>query len=117
MPSPLKSPTATEKGPLIAVFRAAWKEPSPLPKSTLTLPSRKFGVTRSGTPSALKSPTTTERGPAPVGELTVGAKPALRRLRSSSDSRDNRLPAGRERDLTDGLVVRRLPLPRSHCHT
>jgi hypothetical protein len=36
--SPLKSPTATEKGwEPVPKFRAAWKLPSPLPSSTETL--------------------------------------------------------------------------------
>src|SRR5262249_26790727 len=48
-----------------------------------------------------------------VPKLTAGAKLRLSRWRSSSDSRDNRLPAGRGRGLTDGLVVRRVPLPPS----
>src|SRR5271165_2792050 len=68
LPSRLKYPTATKlglaptpKGP------AAWKVPSPLPSSTLTLALPLFATATSSLPSPLKSPTATELGlwPAP----------------------------------------------------
>src|SRR5215471_3215997 len=63
LPSPSKSPTATETGPLPAPKScAAWKLPSPLPKSTETLLEPALVTARSGLPSPLKSPTATDRG-------------------------------------------------------
>src|SRR5262249_7878868 len=56
-PSPLKSPTATDRGPCPAgKLRAVWKLPSPLPRSTLTLSLPKLATTRSSRPSPLTSP-------------------------------------------------------------
>ena len=62
-PSPLKSPTATDCGPLPAPTSAALvKVPSPLPSRTLTLLLPLFATARSSLPSASKSPTATEGG-------------------------------------------------------
>src|SRR3989442_717044 len=69
MPSPLKSPTATDRGFLPTVkVRAAWKDPSPLPSSTETESEPALATARSGTPSPLKSPTATERACEPVAK-------------------------------------------------
>ncbi len=65
-PSPLRSPTATHKGPR-PVFKvcAGWNVPFPLPSSTaieVALPPPKVATARSARPSRLKSPTTTQLG-------------------------------------------------------
>src|SRR5439155_22830255 len=65
VPSPLRSPTVTERGPLqqplpSEKFVSARKVPSPLPSSTETLAESKLATARSCTPSPLKSPTVTE---------------------------------------------------------
>ena len=71
-PSPLKSPTATDCGPLpVAGEAAAVKVPSPmlpapLPSSTDTVAALKLAVARSCRPSPLKSPTATPAGRLPV---------------------------------------------------
>jgi hypothetical protein len=51
------------------MLAGAWKVPSPLPGSTLTLLLSSLTVTTSGLPSALKSPTARERGLAPAAEF------------------------------------------------
>ena len=74
-PSPLKSPTATEVGPLPAAkLRAAWKLPSPLLKGTETLSEMELVTARSGSPSPLKSPTATEVGRFPTPKLRAAWK-------------------------------------------
>src|SRR5262249_37286886 len=57
-PSPLKSPTTTERGKLSATYLKGVvpKEPSSLPNSTLTLLLSVFATARSRMPSPLKSP-------------------------------------------------------------
>src|SRR6266404_5750602 len=68
LPSPLKSPTATDLGndPISGYFTAGFKVPSPLPRSTLIAPFRhpwpfvhSFATTTSSLPSLLKSPVAT----------------------------------------------------------
>src|SRR6267378_4303260 len=66
LPSPLKSPTATETGkPPAAKVNGARKVPSPLPDSTETLREPELATARSSLPSPLKSPTATEAGRLP----------------------------------------------------
>ena len=72
--SPLKSPTATEIGPvpapkLVAVPNNA---PVPVPKSIETLLEPKLATAKSNLVSPLKSPTATENGPVPVPKLVAG---------------------------------------------
>ena len=76
MLSPLKSPTATEIGLLLAVLKlvAAPKLPAPLPNNTETLCESWFVVTRSIFPSLLKSPTATALGLFPIPKLAAAAK-------------------------------------------
>src|SRR5712664_3294630 len=75
-PSPLKSPTATETGlSPAAKLSAAWKVPSPFPRSTETLLELKATATaRSSHPSPLKSPTATETGLSPAAKLSAAWK-------------------------------------------
>ncbi len=54
--------------PTAAKFRAAWKVPSLLPKSTETLLDKKLATTRCCTPSPLKSLTATETGLLPTSK-------------------------------------------------
>src|SRR5947207_15657606 len=63
LPSPLRSPTATDAG-LVPAAKAngARKVAAPLPNSTETLLEPKLATARSGLPSPLKSPTATEKG-------------------------------------------------------
>src|ERR1043166_4043948 len=74
-PSPLKSPTATEKGfdPTVK-FDGGPKLPVPVPMRTDTLFVLKLGTARSCTPSPLKSPTATESGRSPTGKFDAAAK-------------------------------------------
>src|SRR5438128_2486728 len=70
LPSPLKSPTATEEGLVpVAKLCAGWKVPSPLPSSTDTSLEPELAVARSCTPSPLKSPTATDLGLLPTANL------------------------------------------------
>ena len=65
LPSPLKSPTATETGPSPTANRgpgAGVKPPVPSPRRTETSLLAKFATARSALPSRLKSPTATEDG-------------------------------------------------------
>ena len=63
MPSPLRSATATETAAVpVAKVSLVWKEPSRLPRSTLTLLSDRLAVTMSGMPSPLRSATATWNG-------------------------------------------------------
>ena len=57
LPSPLKSPAATERFSANKKLRAARNVPSPLPNNTETQP-KKWATARSSLPSPLKSPTT-----------------------------------------------------------
>jgi hypothetical protein len=71
MPSALKSPTATERGPAPvagSVFVGELKVPSALARSTLTVSPAALAVAvaRSRRPSPLKSPVTTAAGAVPV---------------------------------------------------
>src|SRR5271166_6300927 len=75
MPSPLKSATATDEGPLpVAYVCWFWKVPSPLPKSTLTVLSPLFVTARSAKPSPLKSPTAMPSGVLPTAYVCCGWK-------------------------------------------
>ena len=75
LPSPLKSPTATKKGPLPTLkLVAAPKPPAPLPSKSETLASPVLATARSCLPSPLKSPTATERGVVPTPKFVAGAK-------------------------------------------
>src|SRR6266852_4927983 len=53
---------------------AAWKVPSPLPKSTETLLEPKFATAKSRLPSSLKAPTATEEGALPAVTFRAGWK-------------------------------------------
>ncbi len=67
LPSPLKSPTATQLGPApVAKSVLAVKPPDSSPSRTLTVLASWFAVTRSGAKLPLKSPMATDSGPAPV---------------------------------------------------
>src|SRR5271169_6275586 len=75
LPSPLKSPTATDEGPDPAwngLPGAAAKPPDPFPSSTVTVPSP-LAMARSGLPSPLKSPTATDMGFVPTVNGLPGA--------------------------------------------
>src|SRR5947207_13480746 len=69
LPSPLKSPTATDWGPGAPKFTGALKVPSPLPSSTLTFLLPAFATARSSLPSPLKSPTAADVGFDPAWTL------------------------------------------------
>src|SRR2546426_10811680 len=72
-PSPLKSPTATEKGEVpTAKFVAAPNDPVPSPSSMDTLLETELTTTRSCFPSPLKSPTATETGLDPTAKFVAG---------------------------------------------
>ena len=68
-PSPLKSASASESGPVPPVANglpgAAVTPPFPSPNSTVTVLSPEFATATSGFPSPLKSPTTAELGAVP----------------------------------------------------
>src|SRR5262245_27018383 len=79
-PSPLTSPTATEKG-LVPVAKVCWgaKDGVVAPgavvfSSTDTVALRLLATRRSGRPSPLTSPTATELGMLPVAKVCWGAK-------------------------------------------
>ena len=73
--SPLKSPTAIEKGKLSAPkFVGALKLPAPLPNKIDTLFEPMLATARSWLPSPLKSPTAAELGPKPAPKLLAAAK-------------------------------------------
>src|SRR5205823_2270314 len=80
LPSPLRSPTATEKGDVPVV--KSWLLPkdgalAPRPvvfSRTDTLPDVLLPATKSGRPSPLKSPRATEYGPTPVVRTCRAAK-------------------------------------------
>ena len=77
LPSPLKSPTATAKGPdPTAKLVAAPKLPVPVPSRTPMLLDVKllFPTARSSLPSPLKSPSATERGFVPAAKLLAAVK-------------------------------------------
>lgn len=71
MPSPLKSPTASQTGRAPApryvsvLAGTAVNPPEPFPKKIVMLLLTTFAVARSGMPSPLKSPTMIEAGPDP----------------------------------------------------
>src|SRR2546426_659228 len=71
LPSPLKSPTASDPGPSTPEFNAGLKVPSPLPSSMLTLLLPAFATARSSLPSPLKFPATTEAGDDPARTYDV----------------------------------------------
>src|SRR5262249_47685953 len=82
-PSPLTSPTATEKGP-VPVAKVCWgaKDGMVAPaavvfSSTDTVALPKLATRRSGRPSPLTSPTATELGALPVAKVCWGRKAAL----------------------------------------
>ena len=70
----LKSPTATENGPIPTAKLVAGvpNEPVPLPKSIETLLEPTLATAKSKIVSPLKSPTATERGRSPTGKLVAG---------------------------------------------
>ena len=73
LPSPLKSPTWTEKAaPPMSKSVRALKLPAPSPKKIDTLLDPPLATARSCLPSPLKSPTATELGKVPAAKL-VGA--------------------------------------------
>src|SRR5882757_2065757 len=74
MPSPLKSPAATNVGLVLVPvdgLAAAVNVPSPLPKRTVTVLLKVFATARSDLPSPLKSPTATDSGLLPVDGLAA----------------------------------------------
>src|ERR1039458_3612645 len=76
LPSPLKSPTASEVGPNPTengLPDASVKPPRPSPNKTVTLLLIEFATARSALPSPLKSPITIEFGMLPVDGLTEAA--------------------------------------------
>ncbi|BAZ33247.1 hypothetical protein NIES4074_57570 [Cylindrospermum sp. NIES-4074] len=67
LPSPLKSPTVTERGKSPTPMLVASKPVlSALRSSTEMLPLLKFATAKSDLPSPLKSPTVTEKGTSPT---------------------------------------------------
>ena len=67
LPSPLKSPTATETGEVPTVkLVAVIKDPLPVPSRMDTLLEPRLAVARSLMPSPLKSPTAAETGEVPA---------------------------------------------------
>ena len=75
LPSPLKSPTATEKGLVPAPkLVAAPKLPVPSPNKIDTLFEFSLATARSCLPSPLKSPTATEPGIVPTPKLVAALK-------------------------------------------
>ena len=75
MPSPLKSPTATEFGlePALKLV-AAPNEPVLAPSRTETVPELELATTRSCLPSPFRSPIATERGFVPTAKSLCGLK-------------------------------------------
>src|SRR5437588_8550090 len=75
LPSPLKSPTAIERGLLhTPKLVAALKLPAPLPNKTDMLSEFWLATAKSCLPSPLKSPTANERGAVPAPKLVAAAK-------------------------------------------
>src|SRR5437660_371776 len=75
LPSPSKSPTATERGLLpTPKLLAAPKLPVPSPNKIETLSELKLATARSCLPSPLKSPTATELGLKPTPKLVAALK-------------------------------------------
>src|SRR5436190_19147700 len=75
LPSPLKSPTAAERGPVpTAKFVTAPKLPVPVPNKTDALLELKFAEARSSFPSPLKSPTAIEIGVLPKVKFATAPK-------------------------------------------
>src|SRR5262249_44485462 len=75
-PSPLKSPTATERGfTPVAGEDIKLKVPSPWPRKTLTVLLFRLAAARAVMPSPLKSPVATDQGRTPVPGEVVAAKP------------------------------------------
>src|ERR1700730_18266531 len=75
LPSPLKSPTATEKGTLpTPKFVAALKFPAPSPNRIETLFEPRLTTARSWLPSPLKSLTTTKKGTLPTAKFPAALK-------------------------------------------
>src|SRR5437773_12414797 len=73
--SPVKSPTATERGPVPAPkLVAALKLPAPSPKKIETSAELLLATARSCLPSPLKSPTATEKGLVPAPKLVAAVK-------------------------------------------
>src|SRR6266849_1444666 len=78
LPSPSKSPTATDLGVSPAAkMSGAWKEPSPFPRRMLTLALAELATTRSSTPSPLKSPTSAAAGES-TGYAMGGENPSAK---------------------------------------
>ena len=90
LPSPLKSPTATNCG-FIPTAKglpvASVNPPEPLPSNTVTLLPTALTVTRSGLPSALKSPVATAWGLAPAGNGLAEAGVNWARAANGSNSK------------------------------
>src|SRR5438105_10601424 len=88
LPSALKSPTATENGPVSAAkLVAALKLPTPSPNRTDTLLEARFATTRSCLPSPLKSPMATDQELLPAAKLVAALK-----LPAPSPNRTETLP-------------------------
>ena len=86
LPSPLRSPIATDTGPeSTGIWGVRMKPPLPLPSSTDTVPEVWLATTRSGLPSPLRSPIATDTGRRPTGKSVAGPKPPLPLL-SSTDT-------------------------------
>src|SRR5579871_1093288 len=74
LPSPSKSAATTKRGAVpTAKLTGRWKEPSPLPSSTLTVLAEKLVQARSAMPSPLKSPAVSEWGVRPAPPRLDGA--------------------------------------------
>src|SRR5262249_59325318 len=82
---------AEGRGVASGEVRALWKEPLPLPSSTLTLSLKELATTRSGLPSPLTSATATEYGPEPTAKFWAFWKVPLP-LPKSSEERSWREP-------------------------
>src|SRR5262249_14995600 len=107
LPSPLKSPTATERGPLpvVKAFRVAKEDVvaavGVVLSSTDTVLAPQLVTTRSGLRSQLKSPTAREWGAVPVAKFCWVAKEEVA------------APAGVVLSSTDTVSAPRLAIARS----
>ena len=96
LPSPFRSPIATEKGRApVAIVELGRKVPSPLLSSTETVSAPRFAVARSGLPSPFRSPIATESGGT---SSYVAPRGGERRRRSG----EQRCDAERQRNADEG---------------
>src|SRR5207253_762750 len=106
LPSPLKSPTATENGlvPTARSGRAA-NVPSPWPRSTETVPEPSLATARSALPSPLKSPTATDDGLCPVRKSLGATNDIVWACAGLSNADDQRNVATTGRESLAALLV------------